>query len=167
MSRRSISLTISVLVALGCSREPGSAADEAGGEYCSARYGPVPASEVDHPAPDDLVFFCAAPSRCGQIHGEARCCTPEQLADWAHTGCGLWHCNDGIQDGDETDTDCGGSCRTCQLLASCKDGSDCVSSMCVDARCFPSCTDGMRDGDEVDVDCGGSCEPCPDRGGAP
>ncbi|WP_108808577.1 GEVED domain-containing protein [Aquimarina spinulae] len=49
-------------------------------------------------------------------------------------------CNDGIQNGDETGVDCGGSCTPCQTT--------------------PTCNDGIQNGDETGVDCGGSCTPC-------
>ncbi len=49
-------------------------------------------------------------------------------------------CNDGIQNGDETGIDCGGSCEPCQV--------------------DPTCNDGIQNGDETGIDCGGSCEPC-------
>ncbi|EZH74258.1 hypothetical protein ATO12_15440 [Aquimarina atlantica] len=49
-------------------------------------------------------------------------------------------CNDGIQNGDETGVDCGGSCTPCQTT--------------------PSCNDGIQNGDETGIDCGGSCAPC-------
>jgi len=49
-------------------------------------------------------------------------------------------CNDGIQNGNETGVDCGGSC----------------------AACPPSCTDGIKNGNETGIDCGGDCNPCPD-----
>ncbi|MFD0965135.1 M43 family zinc metalloprotease [Pseudofulvibacter geojedonensis] len=50
-------------------------------------------------------------------------------------------CTDGIQNGDETGVDCGGSCAPCNTP--------------------PTCTDGIQNGDETGVDCGGSsCEPC-------
>lgn len=51
-------------------------------------------------------------------------------------------CTDGVQNGDETDVDCGGVlCDAC-----------------------PTCSDGVQNGDETGVDCGGSCPPC-DPGG--
>ena len=70
-------------------------------------------------------------------------------------------CNDGIQNGDETGIDCGGSCEAC---ATCDDGVqngdetgvDCGGSC---AACI-SCDDGIQNGDETGVDCGGSCEAC-------
>lgn len=53
-------------------------------------------------------------------------------------GAGQCRCHDGIQDGDETGVDCGGSC----------------------AACGGTCTDGILDNKETDVDCGGSCPQC-------
>lgn len=53
---------------------------------------------------------------------------------------GVPTCSDGIQNGDETGVDCGGSCP---------------------ASCGPTCSDGIQNGDETGVDCGGSsCPPC-------
>ncbi len=45
-------------------------------------------------------------------------------------------CLDGIQNGDETSIDCGGSCQPCVLAA---------------------CSNGMQDSGEEGIDCGGSC----------
>ena len=58
----------------------------------------------------------------------------------ASSSCQPPSCTDGIQNGDETGVDCGGSCpNTC-----------------------PTCTDGVQNGDEEGIDCGGSnCAPCP------
>ncbi|WCO03167.1 FG-GAP-like repeat-containing protein [Psychroserpens ponticola] len=52
-------------------------------------------------------------------------------------------CTDGIQNGDETGVDCGGSCPdACPVT--------------------PTCTDGIQNGDETGIDCGGSCpDVCP------
>ena len=76
-------------------------------------------------------------------------------------------CTDGIQNGDETGVDCGGSvCDACDP-PTCIDGIqngdetgvDCGGSVC-DA-CPPTCTDGIQNGDEEGVDCGGTnCLPC-------
>ncbi len=49
-------------------------------------------------------------------------------------------CSDGIQNGNETGVDCGGSCSPCQTT--------------------PTCSDGIQNGNETGVDCGGSCPPC-------
>ncbi len=53
-------------------------------------------------------------------------------------------CNDGVQNGDETGVDCGGSCPACPPN--------------------PTCSDGIQNGDETSVDCGGSCPACPCNG---
>ncbi len=79
-------------------------------------------------------------------------------------------CTDGIQNGDETGVDCGGSnCSPCEAAPSCTDGIqngdetgvDCGGSNCPPCETAPSCTDGIQNGDETGVDCGGSnCPPC-------
>lgn len=72
-------------------------------------------------------------------------------------------CNDGIQNGDETGIDCGGSCTPC---ATCNDGVqngdetgvDCGGSIC--SAC-PTCDDGIQNGAETGIDCGGpDCPSC-------
>lgn len=49
-------------------------------------------------------------------------------------------CTDGVQNGDETGVDCGGSCTSCGGT--------------------PNCSDGIQNGDETGIDCGGSCTAC-------
>lgn len=45
-------------------------------------------------------------------------------------------CEDGVQNGDETDVDCGGSlCRPCFGGESCAVGTDCTSGLCTDSSC--------------------------------
>src|SRR5262245_12952228 len=39
-------------------------------------------------------------------------------------------CTNGLKDGDETDTDCGGSCPACFPGSACRSFSDCNSSVC-------------------------------------
>ncbi len=76
-------------------------------------------------------------------------------------------CTDGIQNGDETGVDCGGSCSACQVDPTCTDGIqngdetgvDCGGS-CDPCTVDSTCTDGIQNGDETGVDCGGSCDPC-------
>jgi len=72
-------------------------------------------------------------------------------------------CADGILNGDETDTDCGGPlCAGCDPGDMCGGASDCASGICTGGTCdAPSCTDGIINQDESDVDCGGTI--CPDR----
>ena len=76
-------------------------------------------------------------------------------------------CTDGIQNGDETGVDCGGSCSACEPTPTCTDGIqngdetgvDCGGS-CSACEAAPTCTDGIQNGDETGVDCGGSCNAC-------
>jgi hypothetical protein len=83
-------------------------------------------------------------------------------------GGSLWRtfhgpCADGVRDGDETDVDCGGSCRRCDPERACKDDGDCRSGRCMRGACAaPRCDDGLYNGDESSTDCGGSCPPCAD-----
>ena len=51
--------------------------------------------------------------------------------------CVVATCTDTVQNGDETDVDCGGSCNACS-----------------------SCSDGVLNQDELNVDCGGVCSAC-------
>ena len=72
-------------------------------------------------------------------------------------------CDDGIQNGGETDVDCGGDrCAPCDEGQRCADGIHCVSQMCLDQLCRAvACDDGALNGSETDIDCGGdSCGPC-------
>ncbi|HVJ89681.1 MAG TPA: hypothetical protein VM580_07735 [Labilithrix sp.] len=67
----------------------------------------------------------------------------------------------GAKDGDETDTDCGGSqSPACADGKQCLGKDDCVSSVCASGICqAPNDHDGVRNGDETDVDCGGANAP--------
>ena len=82
------------------------------------------------------------------------------------TDCSSGHCNvvcisasctDGVQNGDETDVDCGGSCGPCKDQLHCKVAKDCTSKICSSAmKCaVPTCSDSVQNGNETDVDCGG------------
>jgi len=75
-------------------------------------------------------------------------------------------CTDGIQNGDETGVDCGGSCAPC-ATPTCDDGIqngdetgvDCGGADC--PACPATCDDGIQNGNETGVDCGGpDCSPC-------
>lgn len=71
-------------------------------------------------------------------------------------------CSNELQDGAETDLDCGGpDCPACSTGESCLVASDCSTALCLGGVCNPACDNGVRDGDERDVDCGGTaCPPC-------
>jgi hypothetical protein len=75
-------------------------------------------------------------------------------------------CQDKMQDGTETDVDCGGTCARCDDGKKCSIGSDCASTACTAGLCAqPTCVDGTRNGKETDVDCGTTCSPCADGKG--
>lgn len=74
--------------------------------------------------------------------------------------CVATTCRNGIIDGDETGTDCGGSeCSRCGLGKACDSGDDCTTGFCgaLGTCVSDACNDGVQNGDETDVDCGGSC----------
>lgn len=85
--------------------------------------------------------------------------------------CVPHHCANEVEDGDETDIDCGGSCGGCQLNASCSDDADCRLDLngngsndleCWDGICKAThCLNDVKDWDESDEDCGGAhCNRC-------
>jgi hypothetical protein len=81
-----------------------------------------------------------------------------------HT-CSPATCLDNVQDGSETDVDCGGPvCPTCADTKKCTANSDCTSGACdfVSGVCVASlCVDERHDGTETGVDCGGPvCSAC-------
>jgi hypothetical protein len=73
-------------------------------------------------------------------------------------------CDDGVQNGDETDLDCGGPCQPCAPGQACQGPADCAFGTCLDNFCQkPQCQDA-RDcpfaGPCQTAECmpGGSCE---------
>ena len=44
-------------------------------------------------------------------------------------------CDDGVHNGDESDTDCGGSCRGCSAGSACNIGGDCATASCALGTC--------------------------------
>ncbi len=73
-------------------------------------------------------------------------------------------CNDGVQNGDETGVDCGGSsCEACPV-AGCTDtgAHNYDPNATLDDGSCETCSDNVLNGDETGVDCGGAlCGPCP------
>jgi hypothetical protein len=66
----------------------------------------------------------------------------------ACNGAGECQCEDGAQNGNESDVDCGGSsCDACPDGDTCGGDADCVSAHCADGVC-------------CDVACNGTCEGC-------
>jgi hypothetical protein len=74
-------------------------------------------------------------------------------------------CDNGVMDSEETDRDCGGSfCNPCNDFFMCSIDRDCISKHCVNGICVPAtCNDGIKNQGETDIDCGGlNCAPCND-----
>ncbi len=68
-----------------------------------------------------------------------------------------------MQNADETDVDCGGSCPACSDGLACAIAGDCTSGVCDNNVCaVAACDDLVQNADETDVDCGGSCPACSD-----
>jgi hypothetical protein len=86
----------------------------------------------------------------------------DNTCDQKTSKCVSTQCQDDVQDGKETDIDCGGpSCVGCALTKKCLVDGDCASGTYCHAKTLTCvadrCSDGKKDGDESDVDCGGSC----------
>jgi len=94
---------------------------------------------------------CAKNSDCASMSCSSNACAPAS-------------CSDGVQNGTETDVDCGGaSCVACANGKKCgTSGANCLSKVCANGFCqVPTCTDGVQNGAETDIDCGGGmCGPC-------
>ena len=72
-------------------------------------------------------------------------------------------CFDNVQNGLETDVDCGGAlCLACAAGLKCAAPGDCASAACASGICADTggCTDSKKNGGESDVDCGGPCPAC-------
>ncbi len=104
---------------------------------------------------------------CGSTpEPESSCTDGVQNGDETGIDCGgscaaCPTCTDGIQNGNETGVDCGGACTACNT---CSDGIQNGNETGVDcggscASC-PTCSDGIQNGDETGVDCGGACASC-------
>lgn len=102
----------------------------------------------------DVGKGCAGPADCESKVCVATVCQPAKV-------------DDGVQNGDETDIDCGGAAADAPRCAdekSCKGGDDCTSKVCDPAakKCSkPTATDGVQNADESDVDCGGTLTGAP------
>ncbi|MDB4935038.1 MAG: hypothetical protein JWP87_2010 [Labilithrix sp.] len=109
---------------------------------------------------------CAPTTKCADTKSCAAGtdCT-SGVCDPGTNTCSAAACTDTVQNADETDTDCGGSCAPtykCADTKKCGVPADCVSGVCDAATLTctaPACNDNVFNGTETDVDCGGSCAP--------
>lgn len=164
-----------------CSYSPSSTTCEFGCENGRCQDPPDLCEDVDCSAPPptcdrDTVVTTNADGRCDPDTGTC-VFTDVDIDDCTETGeicidtdrgpeCFLpdTHCQDGLRNGGETDTDCGGPrCGGCRTGQTCFEANDCRSGVCEGGTCqAASCTDSVRNGNETDRDCGGSCRPCRD-----
>jgi hypothetical protein len=119
-----------------------------------------------------VAYDCAAGAGCGVDSDCASgvCCPSSGVRGGAactKNSCLGSSCNDGVRNGTETSTDCGGvACAPCGNTKGCVIASDCVSGVCSAGTCqAPSCTDGVQNGSEADTDCGTACAGQPCTGG--
>jgi hypothetical protein len=114
-------------------------------------------SDVDCGGTNPECARCADGGRCNR-NGDC-------LSNVCDAGvCAAAGCDDGVRNGAETSTDCGGSggCTRCRDGQRCGVDGDCASNDCSNGICV-SCGDALLNGGETDVDCGGgnpTCERC-------
>lgn len=88
---------------------------------------------------------CGGPNcpACPDLQGcETNDDCQSKVCDPMSNTCSVPTCNDGVANGDETDTDCGGSCvGKCQYGQGCSSPSDCIGTTCSGGQC--TCPAGM------------------------
>jgi len=100
---------------------------------------------------------CAAAADCA-----SEVCDDDDCAPGVDECCQAPSCNDDVQNGNETATDCGAApCGRCDVGAPCTQGGQCASNVCAAGECAEFCDDGVRSGNESAADCGGSETGCP------
>lgn len=87
-------------------------------------------------------------------------------------------CANRVKDGDESDVDCGGSCKRCEVAKACKSRDDCITANCANFTCdscqnsgecgsdeygFCACTSGSCTSNAWKFINGGDCNDCPER----
>lgn len=84
--------------------------------------------------------LCNGLGECGQCVEDSDCQDATPGAVCVSFQCVDVACNDTVQNGTETDVDCGGGCPPCNLSKSCNNASDCQSAICTNGTCV-SCVD--------------------------
>jgi hypothetical protein len=85
--------------------------------------------------------FCDYNARCVGCISDAECGAQERCEDSRCQPIPPLMCDDGVENGDEIEIDCGGACPQCLALP-CSTGSDCKSGFCADGVCCNApCTD--------------------------
>lgn len=126
---------------------------------CSDRIQNQGETDIDCAGPCDK---CDIGKKCGKnTDCKSDYCKDGRCAEETE-GCDILPtCTDQVRNGDETDVDCGGSCKQCEDSKRCKLDGDCEDNFCAQGICkAPTCSDGVRNQDEKGIDCGGSCKAC-------
>lgn len=141
----------------------GTACSDNGGVVCDGEGTCVAAHCNDGVKDADETDKDCGGASCGACNTNSACakdsdCLSKVCDPAAHT-CSAPSCVDGVQNGDETDKDCGGAtCGKCPDKQHCSSNTDCASGDCFGAApgtCV-SCSDGVKNGKETDTDCGGA-----------
>jgi hypothetical protein len=111
---------------------------------------------------------CGGASSCARCPNGKRCTVGTDCATGicgSMNTCADFNCYDQLQDGDESDVDCGGTfgCPRCNEGMHCHSVGDCNVNSCVNEVCTTSdlCVNHQLDSGEIDVDCGnGICPAC-------
>jgi plastocyanin len=127
---------------------------------CEEGVAQVVASPLNTPCGDEGMGFCNADANCVDCTMNSQCMS--MICNVGEGTCAPATCGNMMDDGDETDVDCGGSCPSCGTGLGCNDGNDCLSFVCEGGMCqAPMCNDQEQNGDETDEDCGGpDCPGC-------
>ena len=138
-----------LFVALACSPDIHFVPDVA--EHCKNHRLDEASGETDQDCGGGDCDRCALGQHCG---ASPDCADGQCIEGY----CQQPGCDNGALDGDETGTDCGGSCEPCRDGQPCLDMVDCRSKVCgEDGACASAtCSDAVRNADELGVDCGGS-----------
>lgn len=175
-------VAVGALLVSACVESPVSGAECASGEYegtpqfsCENGYTvPTGADVVEDVGPETTVDAgpdaepdtrpgCSPTCEVNEPCVEDRDCQTGvcDLGGEATGVCAAPSCSDGVENGDETGEDCGGSCAPCDPGADCRGPSDCETGVCDNSTCQEAtCSDGVQNGGERDVDCGGGCGKC-------
>ncbi len=113
---------------------------DCGGPNCSSSTTACPNGKICKTGTDCLEFWCVVTS------GTTGICTHPT-------------CSDTVQNGAESDVDCGGTCPAkCADTKKCTKDLDCTNGWCNGGKCAtPQCNDSTKNGTETGTDCGGKC----------
>ena len=143
-------------------------ADCAPTDECSVDFRCVPPACADGlKGMDEADIDCGGTSACPRCAPGKLCMVDTDCdlkCDTATMMCVPPSCIDNVRNGDETATDCGGSCATkCPKFSKCLVPGDCASGVCKVGQCQePTCRDQTKNQDEAGTDCGGTiCLRCP------